>query len=50
EQALLAVQQNSRRYAKRQLTYLRHQIPGLIWLHGTDAATKLTSEVKAWLD
>jgi len=50
EQALLAVQQDSRRYAKRQLTYLRHQIPGLIWLHGTDAATKLTSEVKAWLD
>ncbi|CAK1221417.1 tRNA (adenosine(37)-N6)-dimethylallyltransferase MiaA [Fructobacillus evanidus] len=36
-EVLAAIQQNSRRYAKRQLTYWRHQIPGLQWIDGQDA-------------
>lgn len=36
-EVLATIQQNSRRYAKRQLTYWRHQIPGLQWIDGQHA-------------
>lgn len=36
-EAVVTIQQNSRRYAKRQLTYWRHQIPGLQWIDGQNA-------------
>lgn len=48
-EATAQMQQDSRRYAKRQLTYLRHQIPGLIWLSGQDAATTLSTQLTSWL-
>lgn len=48
-EATAQMQQDSRRYAKRQLTYLRHQIPGLIWLPGQHAATTLSDWLTTWL-
>lgn len=33
-EVIAAIQQDSRRYAKRQLTYWRHQINGLQWISG----------------
>lgn len=49
ETAISNLQQDSRRYAKRQLTYLRHQIPGLLWIQGATAKNELTQLVKHWL-
>lgn len=43
------MQQDSRRYAKRQLTYLRHQIPGLKWLAGEQAETTMAQWLSDWL-
>lgn len=43
------LQQNSRRYAKRQLTYLRHQIDGLIWIDGNTAQYDTSVLVDQWL-
>ncbi|HEY4579307.1 MAG TPA: tRNA (adenosine(37)-N6)-dimethylallyltransferase MiaA, partial [Savagea sp.] len=37
-----AIQQNSRRYAKRQLTYFRHQLP----VHWIDARRSIVDQVK----
>lgn len=48
-EATAQMQQDSRRYAKRQLTYLRHQIPGLVWLSGDHAAMILTQWLIDWL-
>jgi len=48
-EAITQLQQDSRRYAKRQLTYLRHQIPGLIWVQGETAQDELTNLLKKWL-
>ncbi|KGB50051.1 tRNA delta(2)-isopentenylpyrophosphate transferase [Leuconostoc mesenteroides P45] len=49
DKAINKLQQDSRRYAKRQLTYLRHQIPGLVWLKGQTAETRLTEMIEGWL-
>lgn len=43
------IQQNSRRYAKRQLTYWRHQIPGLQWINGDEAFANADAKVKEFL-
>lgn len=43
------MQQDSRRYAKRQLTYLRHQIPGLKWIAGEQAETTMAQWLSDWL-
>jgi len=43
------MQQDSRRYAKRQLTYLRHQIPGLIWINGEVAKAELSMLIESWI-
>ncbi|WEV54150.1 tRNA (adenosine(37)-N6)-dimethylallyltransferase MiaA [Leuconostocaceae bacterium ESL0723] len=37
ETVVSLIQRNSRRYAKRQLTYWRHQIPGLQWVDAQDS-------------
>lgn len=49
DKAINQLQQDSRRYAKRQLTYLRHQIPGLVWLKGQTAEIRLTEMIEGWL-
>ncbi|QEA58748.1 tRNA (adenosine(37)-N6)-dimethylallyltransferase MiaA [Leuconostoc koreense] len=49
DEAINQLQQDSRRYAKRQLTYLRHQIPGLVWLEGQTAEIRLTEMIEDWL-
>ncbi|GMA70264.1 hypothetical protein GCM10025879_15100 [Leuconostoc litchii] len=49
DMAIEQLKQDSRRYAKRQLTYLRHQIPGLIWLDGMQAETQLTNKLQRWI-
>ncbi|MBS1009001.1 tRNA (adenosine(37)-N6)-dimethylallyltransferase MiaA [Leuconostoc suionicum] len=49
DKAINQLQQDSRRYAKRQLTYLRHQIPGLVWLKGLTAEIRLTEMIEGWL-
>lgn len=49
DKAINQLQQDSRRYAKRQLTYLRHQIPGLVWLKGQTAELRLTEMIEGWL-
>ncbi|GAP00001.1 tRNA (adenosine(37)-N6)-dimethylallyltransferase MiaA [Fructobacillus ficulneus] len=40
DEVVSQIQQNSRRYAKRQLTYWRHQIPGLQWIDGRNALSE----------
>jgi len=50
EEAVAAIQQGSRRYAKRQLTWFRHQIDG-VWLSmeeysPTEAARKIAKNIK----
>ncbi|MCO0832287.1 tRNA (adenosine(37)-N6)-dimethylallyltransferase MiaA [Fructobacillus sp. W13] len=45
-----AIQQDSRRYAKRQLTYWRHQIVGLQWIDGQDAKAIAEEKVRAFLN
>ena len=53
EAVIAAVQQNSRRYAKRQLTWFRNRIQGTHWLDASDYETALaqaTSLVQDLLD
>ncbi|MQA92066.1 MAG: tRNA (adenosine(37)-N6)-dimethylallyltransferase MiaA [Gemmatimonas sp.] len=46
EEALHRVRRNTRAYARRQLTWLRHQLPeGAIWLDATRPLAELTDEV-----
>ncbi|MDF7636649.1 tRNA (adenosine(37)-N6)-dimethylallyltransferase MiaA [Leuconostocaceae bacterium ESL0958] len=47
--AVAQIKQDSRRYAKRQLTYWRHQIPGLHWLPGSGAADIAEPMISAFL-
>ena len=49
EEAIKKLQQDSRRYAKRQLTYLRHQLPGLMWINGKTAILDLKKMIQNWL-
>ena len=49
DEAVKQLQQDSRRYAKRQLTYLRHQLPGLIWIKGETATPDLKKMIRNWL-
>lgn len=49
DEAVKQLQQDSRRYAKRQLTYLRHQLPGLIWIKGENATPDLKKMIRNWL-
>lgn len=49
EEAIKKLQQDSRRYAKRQLTYLRHQLPGLTWINGKTAILDLKKMIQNWL-
>ncbi|MCK8617320.1 tRNA (adenosine(37)-N6)-dimethylallyltransferase MiaA [Fructobacillus sp. M158] len=44
------VKQDSRRYAKRQLTYWRHQIDGLEWIAADDALKIASKKVSAFLE
>lgn len=48
-EVVATIQQNSRRYAKRQLTYWRHQIPGLQWIDGQNAWTIADQKVADFL-
>ncbi|MBZ5978699.1 MAG: tRNA (adenosine(37)-N6)-dimethylallyltransferase MiaA [Leuconostoc gelidum] len=48
-ESIVDMQQDSRRYAKRQLTYLRHQIPGLIWINGAQAKAELAVCIESWV-
>lgn len=48
-ESIADMQQDSRRYAKRQLTYLRHQIPGLIWINGEVAKAELSMLIESWI-
>ncbi|MBZ6013478.1 tRNA (adenosine(37)-N6)-dimethylallyltransferase MiaA [Leuconostoc gelidum subsp. gelidum] len=48
-ESIADMQQDSRRYAKRQLTYLRHQIPGLIWINGAQAKAELAVCIESWV-
>ena len=41
EAVIAAIQQNSRRYAKRQLTWFRNRIQGTHWLDASDYETAL---------
>ena len=53
EAVIAAIQQNSRRYAKRQLTWFRNRIQGTHWLDASDYETALaqaTSLVQNLLD
>lgn len=53
EAVIAAIQQNSRRYAKRQLTWFRNRIQGTYWLDASDYETALaqaTSLVQDLLD
>ena len=53
EAVIAAIQQNSRRYAKRQLTWFRNRIQGTHWLDASDYETTLaqaTSLVQDLLD
>lgn len=53
EAVIAAIQQNSRRYAKRQLTWFRNRIQGTHWLDASDYETALaqaTSLVQDLLD
>ena len=53
EAVITAIQQNSRRYAKRQLTWFRNRIQGTHWLDASDYETALaqaTSLVQDLLD
>lgn len=53
EAVIVAIQQNSRRYAKRQLTWFRNRIQGTHWLDASDYETALaqaTSLVQDLLD
>nr|MCH9869711.1 hypothetical protein [Serratia marcescens] len=50
KEVISAIQQDSRRYAKRQLTYWRHQIDGLQWIDWQNrqqsAETKVADFIK----
>ncbi|MBS9338312.1 tRNA (adenosine(37)-N6)-dimethylallyltransferase MiaA [Fructobacillus sp. M2-14] len=50
EEVVSAIQQDSRRYAKRQLTYWRHQIAGLQWIDGQDAWALAKEKTSAFLN
>ena len=53
EAVIAAIQQNSRRYAKRQLTWFRNRIQGTHWLDASDyemALAQATSLVQGLLD
>ena len=53
EAVIAAIQQNSRRYAKRQLTWFRNRIQGTHWLDASDyemAFAQATSLVQDLLD
>ena len=53
EAVIAAIQQNSRRYAKRQLTWFRNRIQGTHWLDASDYETALaqaTNRVQDLLD
>jgi tRNA dimethylallyltransferase len=46
EEALERIRKNTRAYARRQLTWLRHQLPsGAVWLDGTRSRAELVDEV-----
>ncbi|MDD9138469.1 tRNA (adenosine(37)-N6)-dimethylallyltransferase MiaA [Fructobacillus sp. CRL 2054] len=49
EQVIADIQQDSRRYAKRQLTYWRHQIDGLEWINGENRVVEATTHVHDFL-
>ncbi|MFC4760241.1 tRNA (adenosine(37)-N6)-dimethylallyltransferase MiaA [Fructobacillus durionis] len=49
EQVIEDIQQDSRRYAKRQLTYWRHQIEGLEWIAGDNREAKASARVHDFL-
>lgn len=51
EEAANAIRQASRRYARRQLTWFRHQLPDAIWLDATQpAATLVETIVQNWTE
>jgi tRNA dimethylallyltransferase len=45
EQAIVRGQSDTRRYAKRQFTWFRHQMPGWTWVEPGEAAETLRSIV-----
>ncbi|MEX2583040.1 MAG: tRNA (adenosine(37)-N6)-dimethylallyltransferase MiaA [Gemmatimonadota bacterium] len=46
EDALAAIRKNTRAYARRQLTWLRHQLPrGAVWLDATKPREQLVAEI-----
>lgn len=48
EEALDAVRRHTRAYARRQLTWFRHQLPaGAVWLDATRAPDTLAAEIEA---
>jgi tRNA dimethylallyltransferase len=48
EEALDVVRKRTRAYARRQLTWFRHQLPeGAVWLDATRPVTELAREIEA---
>lgn len=46
EEALDRIRKNTRAYARRQITWLRHQLPdGAVWLDGSRPIEELTAEI-----
>ncbi|MBS9334423.1 tRNA (adenosine(37)-N6)-dimethylallyltransferase MiaA [Fructobacillus sp. M1-13] len=50
ETVIFLIQQDSRRYAKRQLTYWRHQIEGLEWIDGQKPFAEAVNRVTNFLE
>ncbi len=50
EEAADRIRRATRRYARRQLTWLRHQLPeGAVWLDGSRSEPELVEEVWGWV-
>lgn len=45
EEAAEAIRRATRRYARRQLTWFRNQLPGAIWLDATQPAEQLVDTI-----
>jgi tRNA dimethylallyltransferase len=49
EEAVALIKRNTRRYAKRQLTWFRHQLPQTHWLPHDNTASFIDLIKRTWL-